>query len=341
MWQQYTYHDTVGSHPYFVYTPENYQVGTAVPLFVMLHGCTQTAADFATGTQMNQLAELHNFIVVYPQQTRTYNRNLCWNWFVPSNQQRGSGEPARITGIVQTIQQDTERWTIDPARIYVAGLSAGAAMTVILGATYPDLFAAIGVHSGLQYQAASNVSDGLKVMRRSGPEPVQQGHLAYTAMGSFSRIVPTIVFHGLNDEVVAPINGNQVVQQWMQTNLLASNGTYVADLTRPTNVTSGQVPRGRSYVTTTWNASNGDVVQEYWKINGLRHAWSGGNPSGSFTDPLGPDASAAMYKFFMVHPKSKVAVDSASSVVSPPRRGLFRRLANLLGVKEYEMPPNR
>ncbi len=301
MWQQYSYIDPVGKHPYFVYTPLNYQVGTAVPLLVMLHGCSQTAQDFATGTAMNLLAEQHGFIVVYPQQTSNYNQNLCWNWFVPANQARGRGEPAAIIGIIQAIQQNTTLWTIDPARIYVAGLSAGAAMTVILGATYPDVFAAIGVHSGLEYKAATNLSSGLSAMRRGGPDPQQQGLAAFTAMSNLARIVPTIVFHGTNDTTVAPVNGDQALQQWMETDHLASRNTYTPDFTRPTHVTSGQVPGGRAYVIATWIAANGGEVQAYWKIRGMGHAWSGGSLAGSYTDPRGPNASLAMYNFFTAH----------------------------------------
>ena len=327
MWQRYTYKDTGGNRPYFVYTPVNYQVGTAVPLLVLLHGCSQTALDFATGTSMNLLAEQYGFVILYPQQTSRYNQNLCWNWFTPANQSRGSGEPASIVAMIQAIQQDTTHWTIDPSRICVAGLSAGGAMAVILGATYPDLFAAIGVHAGMEYQAATNVSSGINAMRRGGPDPLQQGSLAYTAMDSFSRIVPTIVFHGTNDEVVAPINGDQVIQQWMQTDRLASNGSYTADFTRPTSITPGQVPNGRSYTTTTWNAANGDEVQSYWKIVRMGHAWSGGNLGGSFTDPLGPNASLAMYNFFMAHPLSSVH----HSVFSHGR--LHHILADLFNIK--------
>lgn len=328
MWQQGSYSDTIGSHPYFVYTPENYRVGTAVPLLVMLHGCTQTAIDFATGTHMNQLAEQYNFVVVYPQQTTTYNQNLCWNWFIPANQVRDRGEPASIFGIVQTIKQDTTHWTIDPARVYVAGLSAGAAMAVILGATYPDLFAAIGVHSGLEYHAATSLTSGLKAMRRAGPDPVQQGQLAYDVMGSYARVVPSIVFHGTQDAFVAPANGDQVVQQWIQTNQLASSGIYEAAFTHPTTATPGQVAGGRSYITATWKDRKGNDIQTYWKVGGMGHAWSGGNPTGSYTDPLGPSASEAMYAFFMNHPMPGSA--SESDTESRERWSLRRILAHLL-----------
>ncbi|GAC1394269.1 MAG: hypothetical protein NVS4B11_08040 [Ktedonobacteraceae bacterium] len=329
MWQQYTYNDPVGKHLYFVYTPQSYQVGTTVPLLVMLHGCAQTAIDFATGTSMNLLAEQYGFIVVYPQQTSNYNQGLCWNWFLPVNQARERGEPASIVGIIQAVQQNTVLWTIDPKRIYVAGLSAGAAMSVILGATYPDLFAAIGIHSGLEYQAATSLNDGFKAMRRGGPSPQQQGLAAYTAMSSLARIVPTIVFHGTNDTSVAPVNGDQVVQQWMATDHLASKNTYTPDFTRPTNVTSGQVPGGHTYVVASWNAVNSMAVQAYWKIGGMGHAWSGGNPVGTYTDPQGPSASAALYDFFMAHPLANV--EKQRTITS--HTGLRHILADLFKVK--------
>ena len=302
MWQQYVYSGPTGKRPYFVYTPANYQAGVAVPLVVMLHGCTQTAEDFAFGTQMNQVAEQQNFIVVYPQQVSTANQSLCWNWFDTSNQGRAGGEAAIIAGIVQAIRENTTLWTIDANRVYVAGFSAGAALAVILGATYPDMFAAIGVHSGLEYQAATNFTSALRVMRKGGPNPQQQGQVAYAAMGSFARVVPTIVFHGTSDYTTNAINGDQVVQQWMTTDKLASQGTYSPDFAIPSTTTTGQIPRGRGYVTLGWNDAGGNEIQEYWKVNGMGHAWSGGNPAGSYTDPLGPDAAQAMYLFFMNHP---------------------------------------
>ncbi|MBE3561438.1 MAG: PHB depolymerase family esterase [Ktedonobacteraceae bacterium] len=330
MWQQYTYRAATGSLPYFVYTPEHYQVGTPVPLFVLLHGCTQTAADFAAATRMNQLAEIHNFIVVYPQQVSRYNHASCWNWFLPANQVRASGEPAAIAGIVQAVREESARWTIDADRIYVAGFSAGGSMAVILGATYPDIFAAIAVHSGVEYQAASNVFNAMKAMRQGGPDPSEQGQAAYRAMGNVARVVPVIVFQGLSDETVVPLNGNQVVQQWLQTDALASNGTYVADFAYPTSVTAGRVPGGHSYVRATWNASNGMSVQEYWQISGMGHAWSGGVASTSYTDPSGPDASLAIYLFFMAHPRSRRFAAVSAETAAQAHRSFLHTLANFL-----------
>lgn len=299
---QYTYNGSAGSRPYYVYTPANYQVGTAVPLIVMLHGCTQTPTDFAAGTQMNALADQQQFIVVYPQQTSTYNSLECWNWFQPADQARGSGEPAIIAGIVQTVEQTTSQWTIDSNRVYVAGMSAGAAMAVIMAATYPDLFAAMGSESGLEYMAATSQTAAVTAESQGGPNPTQQGQAAYQAMGSAARVVPTIVFQGQSDFTVYPVNGDQIVQQWMETDHLASS-VYNASFSSPTTTTNGQVSGsgGHSYTVQTWNDNNGTEIQEYWKINGMGHAWSGGSSSGSYTDPNGPSATHAMFTFFMQH----------------------------------------
>lgn len=303
---QYESGESADGRPYIVYTPLHYQVGTVAPLVVMLHGCTQSVEDFATGTQMNQLAEQHGFIVVYPRQTPKENRNRCWNWFTSSHQMRGRGEPASIAGVVQALVEQTTRWTIDTNRIYVAGISAGASMAVILGATYPDVFAAIGVHSGIEYQAAKKLTDALTVMRRGGPDPALQGQIAHEAMGNFTRCVPTIVFHGTRDSTVSPINGDQTVQQWMRTNQLALNGMYQADFHNPNKMVEDQVPGGRGYTVSTWTDTKGEEIQVYWKVQGLGHAWSGGSSRGSFTDPSGPDASLAMYQFFMDHPLREI-----------------------------------
>ncbi|MEO7019722.1 MAG: PHB depolymerase family esterase [Ktedonobacteraceae bacterium] len=304
--QQFTFNGSAGSRPYFVYTPVNYQPGTVVPLIVVLHGCTQTPADIAAGTQMDALADQKQFIVVYPQQTSANNSQSCWNWFLTADQARGSGEPAIIAGIVQTVEQTTSQWAIDANRIYVTGMSAGAAMSVIMGATYPDVFAAMGAESGLEYQAAIDQNSANSSLSQGGPNPTQQGQAAFNAMGSVARVVPTIVFHGSSDFIVAPLNGDQIVQQWMQTDHLASNNTYNASFNSPTSTTHGQVPgsSGRAYTTLTWNDSNGNEIQEYWKITGMGHAWSGGSSSGSFTDPNGPSATNAMYTFFINHPKN-------------------------------------
>jgi poly(hydroxyalkanoate) depolymerase family esterase len=330
-WHRYVYDD----RPYFVYTPVHYHVGTAVPLVVMLHGCLQIPDGFAYDSRMNELADQQQFLVVYPQHAEPklgdVNPMLCWNFFYDDNQHRGSGEPASLAGIVQAVIHNTSHWTIDQKRIYVAGPSSGGAMTVILGATYPDLFAAIGVHSGTEYQwaqfphpplmqpAAGEAAQGQVAVEQPsdahvffregflsvlppGPDPAEQGQRAYEAMGSFARVVPTIVFHGTADPFVNPINGDQVVQQWLRTNQLASHKTFTATFDHPNSVTPGQVEGGHSYTVFTWQDTRGSDVIAYWKVDGMGHAWSGGSPGRPFTDPLGPSATLAMYQFFMAHP---------------------------------------
>lgn len=328
-WQQYIYNGPAGSRPYFVYTPANYQIGRAVPLIVMLHGCLQTPADFAASTRMDQLADQKQFIVVYPQQTSIYNASECWNSFETT---RGSGEPAIIAGITRAVEHNTAQWKIDTNHIYVAGISAGAAMAVILGATYPDIFAAIGVHSGVEYQWAQQTSpsrlsqtgaaaveaqaqaamklpndmydlfheESLSVFP-PGPDPLEQGEKAYKAMGSFARVVPTIVFQGTADPVVNPINGDQVVQQWLCTDQLASHGAFKATFEYPSSATLHQMPHGQRYTVFTWQDTHRSDVLAYWKVDGMRHAWSGGSPYFLFTDPQGPSASLAMHQFFEAH----------------------------------------
>ena len=302
-WQEFIFTSIAGNHPFFVYTPVNYHTGTPVPLVVMLHGCLQTPSDFAAGTQMNQLADQKQFIVVYPQQLPIFNASDCWNWFLPTDQVRGAGEPSVIAGITQSVEHTTSQWTIDPHRVYVTGISAGAAMSVIMGAAYPDIYAAIGVHSGLEYQAAISPFGALPAQSFGGPDPAQQGQAAFDTMGSHARVVPTIVFHGTGDTVVAPINGDQVIEQWMATDGLASGGSFNASFSSPDSLSHGQVSGGHSFTVRQWNDRNGSEVEEYWTVNGMGHAWSGGSTAGSFTDPQGPSATQAMYNFFINHPK--------------------------------------
>jgi poly(hydroxyalkanoate) depolymerase family esterase len=300
--QKLTYTGPTGSANYYVYTPAHYHVGTSMPMIIMLHPCMQTPEDFAAGTGMNDLANQHNFIVVYPEQTSQNNGGECWNWFDPANQVRGSGEAAIIAGIAHQVENNTSRWTIDKKRVYVAGMSAGAAMSVIMGATYPDIFAAIGVHSGLEYQAGTSVTSSVTAMAFGGPDPTQQGQAAYHAMGKYARAVPIIVFHGSADTTVNPINGQQVVEQWMETNHLASKA-YNARFSSPASTITHISPGGYPYTVQKWKDKRGHVVAEYWVVDGMGHAWSGGRLGGLFTDPFGPSASQAMYEFFMNHPR--------------------------------------
>ncbi|MGW5891172.1 extracellular catalytic domain type 1 short-chain-length polyhydroxyalkanoate depolymerase [Priestia megaterium] len=305
---------TYNGRTYKLYVPSSYQGGAALPLVVMLHGCTQDPDQFAAGTQMNALAETEKFFVLYPEQPSSANSNKCWNWFDTAHQSRGSGEPALIAGMVNQIKSS---YSIDADQVFVGGLSAGAAMSVIMGATYPDIFAAISVGAGLEYKAATSVTGAYTAMNSGGPNPIQQGDLAYSAMGEHKRVVPVILFHGTADYTVAPINAHQILSQWAQTNDRASDGLDnnniddTADQTLP-----GTVSGGRSYTQYIYKDTAGKTVMEKYMIEGMGHAWSGGSTSGSYTDPKGPNATKLSWNFFKNHPKNGDAPNPGD--ISPP-----------------------
>jgi poly(hydroxyalkanoate) depolymerase family esterase len=282
----------------WVHPPAGVEHQTAVPLVCMLHGCTQDAASFAAATLMNEAADRHGFVAVYPQQARGDNPQGCWNWFLPEHQARGAGEPAAIAAIVRKLMGTTSPWTIDSRRVFVAGLSAGGAMAAILAAVYPDLFAAVAVHSGLSYRCAASLGTAFTAMARGGEDPVGQGRAAHAAMGDLARVVPSIVVHGSADHTVATVNADQVLQQSMTANRLAAPETCDLDIARPTATSRSQVTNGHAYTRSQWTDRRGALMHELLKVDGLGHAWSGGAPGGSYTDPRGPDATEAIWRFF-------------------------------------------
>ncbi len=284
-----------GGRPVFVHTPSDLPDGP-VPLVVMLHGCTQNAADFAAGTGMNRFADRHGFVVAYPEQVRKANGQGCWNWFEAQHQQRGAGEPALIAGAAQLVIANGSGQTIDADRIFVAGMSAGGAMASVMGATYPDLFAGLAVHSGLPFASATGVGSALQVMTRGVKDPGALAHQAHRAMGSVARPVPTLVIHGTADRTVAPINGTQALEQWLATNQLAAGSPIVAE--DPTSSSQGRSDGGRPYTASTWHDDDDRLVGARLEVEGLGHAWSGGSPTGSYTDQRGPDATEAIVRFF-------------------------------------------
>lgn len=254
-----------------------------LPLVVMLHGCTQHADDFAAGTGMNALARAQGCYVLYPEQPQAANPQRCWNWFKHNHQQRGSGEPAGIVALVQAVAASHP---VDPRRVYVAGLSAGGAMTAIVAAAYPDVFAAAGVHSGLPGDAAGNLQEALAAMQGGARGPSTQARTPRPA-----RPVPTIVFHGDQDVTVHLHNGHQL--------LAAALAGAPAELR--SQLSEGQAPGGRRFSRQHHAGADGRSHAELWVVHGAGHAWSGGQPAGSYTDAGGPDASAEMLRFFSQH----------------------------------------
>ena len=267
----------LGQRSYKLFTPSGY-VGKPMPLVVMLHGCTQTPDDFAAGTKMNQLAEELGFFVAYPGQPSSANSSRCWNWFNSADQQKDKGEPALIAGIVREIMADR---AVDAKRVYVAGLSAGGAMAAVLGMTYPDLFAAIGVHSGLPCGAAKDVIGAFTVMKRGA---------SHVVSSRSEQPVPTIVFHGDRDPTVNPANADDVLEQF---DLAGASAQY--------ETTSEKSAAGMVYSKSVHANDNGTAMFEKWLVHGAGHAWSGGSSHGSYTEPRGPDASREMIRFFFEH----------------------------------------
>jgi poly(hydroxyalkanoate) depolymerase family esterase len=258
--------------------------GRKRPLLVMLHGCTQDPDDFALGTGMNLLAEEQGFLVAYPRQPASANRSACWNWFDRKDQMRGEGEPCIIAGITRAIMTE---YDIDAKRVYVAGLSAGGAMALVMSATYPELYAAAGVHSGLAYGLATDLPSAFAAMGgNTSPEAMAQGKTRPNGAR-----VRTIVFHGECDPTVHPSNAGLIVAD------ACAGFPGAAQETQ-----HGRSAGGRAYTRTSIRDARGVVYVEHWAIEGLAHAWSGGRPEGSYTDPDGPDASREMLRFFLGAP---------------------------------------
>ncbi|MFN3439612.1 MAG: alpha/beta hydrolase family esterase [Acidovorax sp.] len=294
-------------HHYHLYVPPGAAAGAPMPLVLMLHGCTQNPEDFATGTGMNAAAAPANALVLYPEQPHSANPNGCWNWFRPGDQHRDGGEPALLVAMVRDVMA---RHAVDTQRVYVAGLSAGGAMAALLGREYPDLFAAMGVHSGLQAGAAHNVMGALSAMK-NGAKPGAAAHRAASAHAADAPALPpppTIVFHGDADPTVHAHNGEQLIQATLSALASAPGGAPATVKT----VQQGQSASGQGYTRTVYSLAGGadteskpprPAVAEHWVLHGAGHAWAGGNAGGSHTDPRGVNATQEMLRFFLEHPR--------------------------------------
>ncbi len=275
--QFHTLRCAAGTRRYKLYIPARYH-GQAVPLVIMLHGCTQSPEDFALGTGMNELAEEHLFFVAYPEQPKSANARKCWNWFNEGDQGRGSGEPLLIAELTREIIREH---AINEDRVYIAGMSAGGAAAAIMGATYPDLYAAVGIHSGLACGAARDVPSAFTAMRN--------GASVVHGVSKGARTVPTIVFHGDRDTTVNPLNGDQVIAQ------------ATAGFDCSVTVSRGAPADGAAVTRIIRKKDTDRSIAEHWLVHGIGHAWSGGSPKGTFTDARGPDASREFVRFFLQH----------------------------------------
>ncbi len=274
---------------YRLYLPAAVSSRNGLPLLVMLHGCKQDALVFAEGTRMNQLAERHDFIVLYPEQSRQANPLGCWNWFDPAVL-KGAGEAAALARIVRSVMK---RYPVDPTRIYVAGMSAGGAMACVLAARYGSLFAACAIHSGLMYRAAASpLAAGSAMRRGSASSAVETARESALASRTSAAFVPTLVIHGAHDETVRPVNADQIVEQSL------TLAEYESQPPKPLVATAERRVAGsrRAYQLNDY-ARDGRIVLRKIIIEGLDHAWSGGDERHPFNDSQGPDASQLIWEF--------------------------------------------
>jgi len=288
-----------GSRNYKLWAPGTLEDGKAAPLLMLLHGCTHAAEDMAEISGMNEVAEENGFLVVYPEQSFFANMMKCWNWFDPKHQSRDGGEPSILAAIVQQV---CSSHPVDSDRVYVAGVSAGGAMAVILGATYPDLFAGIAVSAGGEFKSATGVASGLAVMKHGGPDPAEQGRVAFEAMKPGlsrkpRRRMPVIVFHGSADDRVHPVNAQQIIAQWSTTNSCLAAAHDESGFALSEKVVVDQVPGGRAYEKHIYTDQGGRPLMESWLVHGMGHAWSGSPKAHKYGDAKGPNASAEIWRF--------------------------------------------
>jgi poly(hydroxyalkanoate) depolymerase family esterase len=288
-WVAGTHVGAAGGRSYDVYVPVGLRRRTAAPLVVLLHGCGQTPAEFADATRFTAAADRNGFLLVLPHQQIRHHPQRCWRWYEAAHQQRGAGEPAVVAGIVAQVAAEELRWRVDQRRVYVAGLSAGGAMALTVAAAYPDVFAAVGVHSAPPYRSSTRLVQALAAMAaRTEVPPPEPGAAA---------LPPAIVVQGGADSVVRALNGDRVADQW-----LAHRAAAVGeDAVGRSRSDTGRTTDGRAYHVLRWYTGRGRKVLEYWLVDGLGHAWSGGRKDGSFSDPRGPRATTLMWAFFRLH----------------------------------------
>lgn len=280
-----------GSRQYDIYLPAGLAPRSKAPMVMLLHGCRQTSIKFAEESGFTSAADANGFVVLAPRQELQHQLQRCWRWYDAGHQRRNGGEPAILKDIVDETLADNENFRIDPRRVYTAGLSAGGAMALILATTYPDVFAAAGVHSATAYRSATQSMSALGAMaaRRAVP----------SHGGIRGQMAPVVLIHGTDDRVVHPPNADRIVDQWLASR--DDGGPKGLNRVRPLATTRAFVVDGRRCIRTRWYTARGRRVLEYWRIDGLGHAWSGGRTKGSFIDRSGPRAAEVMWTFFHRH----------------------------------------
>lgn len=280
-----------GPRRYKLFIPVSYDKSRRAPLLIVLHGCTQDPDDVARGTEFNSLAGAKGMLVAYPEQPQKANGLKCWNWFDPAHQQRDRGEPALIAAITRAV---IDEHSIDTRRVYIAGLSAGAAMALTVAYAYPEIYAAAGIHSGIAYGVAGSIGEAIKAMASGASHPDSLASTVVKGMGS-RRSFPAIVFQGGADKSIRPVNAGQVVSQLSELHLPGGLKKGLPS----TGVAEG----GYHYSRTTYGKGKPSI--EEWIVDELGHAWSGGSAEGTYTDPKGPVASREMLRFFLGHQRRR------------------------------------
>ena len=292
-WMEHTYTNAAGSRRYKLYVPGAYDPSRRRMLVVLLHGCTQDPDDIARGTRIAGHAERDGFLALLPEQPESANPKKCWNWYDRAHQGRDAGEPSLIVGMTDEV---VRAYAVDPARVHLAGISAGAGMASLVAVAYPERYASLALHSGLAWRAATDVMGALGAMAKGVSDADAQGASALEAMGARARAIPTLVVHGGKDAVVNPVNGSQSARQWAVTAARALGVPSLA--TRQTTGEEG----GYGWTRTCHSDASGGCLVEELVVHELGHAWSGGSREGTFTDERGPEATREMVRFFREHP---------------------------------------
>jgi poly(hydroxyalkanoate) depolymerase family esterase len=303
-WINARYKGAEGARQYDVYLPSGLPRRARAPMVLVLHGCRQGSMEFVMETGFGAAADATGFIVVAPRQEMQHQFQRCWRWYDAAHQRRDTGEPAILKGIVDEVLAEKIDWRIDRRRIYVAGLSAGGAMALILATTYPDVFAAAGVHSATAYRSATQSFSALGAMAARGSVPSHRGIRG--------EMAPVVLIHGTDDRVVRPPNADRIVDQWLASR--DAGRPQGLNRVRPLATTRAFVADGRRCIRTRWYTASGRRVLEYWRIDGLGHAWSGGRLKGQFIDPRGPKAAEVMWTFFHRHRLSGGVAEVAEPV---------------------------